>query len=754
MARTGRSASGARATLDVEDRGGAVVLTFGDDRWRLVVETVPVLNPRRLVHLPTGRTFADEDYAYRVDLAPSAGPGFTGGAHSAISATFLEHRLDADGDATTLTLVGRMDFGRTGPTDIEVEHAFTLRAGSERFEERVSLVHRFGRDTHQIDAYRFGFRKALFDRATSEWRDHADDFTLTAIPTRRWRGQFRDHKVDGYAAKDLFPNSWTGETFPKRAAEAWTWSDGDGGFVIAKYCQEHIEFAVVEGESYASPHRATDSRAGHIATVNGGDFCVIWGGAGRMLGAPGLHFSFDRDHDRFDFGVTTIEVVDGDWEGGNRAYAELMRERGHGTPEGFDPPVHWNELYNLSWRGGTNAPLQTLPQLWEEAGIARDMGAEALYFDPGWDVSEGSTIWAEDRLGPIEDFVARLRDEYGLKLSLHCMVHEWQIQDDESIYRRDANGDIVQWGLIYRGGMVCPGSRSWQEQKAARLIALAEGGASFFMIDFTSYAIRSIGRNYYSMDSVRRGPRDDTEAAPESPCWATDHGHSVPMTLEEHAAGIDEVIRRVRAAHPDVVIESHDEITGGAGDYVPLYFQHEEGRSFTERWGFEYMWDCYGDLLAGKALSLYEYNLAYDLPLYLHINLQFDSPNALGFWWYASTCRHLGIGGLTPSDPRWSGHRRAMARYRELKPRFAHGRFVGLAPSAHVHVLDDSRSAVVTLFNLTSHRDSLEFELDPVRLGLLADTELSGDGVVVENGRRMLRVEVDALTPWVGEIGW
>ena len=33
------------------------------------------------------------------------------------------------------------------------------------------------------------------------------------------------------------------------------------------------------------------------------------------------------------------------------------------------------------------------------------------------------------------------------------------------------------------------------------------------------------------------------------------------------------------------------------------------------------------------------------LPLYIHIDLRTDNRNALVFWWYASTCRHLGIGG-------------------------------------------------------------------------------------------------------------
>ena len=49
------------------------------------------------------------------------------------------------------------------------------------------------------------------------------------------------------------------------------------------------------------------------------------------------------------------------------------------------------------------------------------------------------------------------------------------------------------------------------------------------------------------------------------------------------------------------------------------------------------------DLLSGKALCLYYYNLACDIPLYDHITMEDDNDAGLSFWWYASTVRHLGI---------------------------------------------------------------------------------------------------------------
>ncbi|MFX1567688.1 MAG: hypothetical protein ACFFCV_04890 [Promethearchaeota archaeon] len=65
------------------------------------------------------------------------------------------------------------------------------------------------------------------------------------------------------------------------------------------------------------------------------------------------------------------------------------------------------------------------------------------------------------------------------------------------------------------------------------------------------------------------------------------------------------------------------------------------------------MWNPMQDLLSGRSTQLFEYNLAYSIPLYLHINENSDNDKMLQFWWYASLARHLGIGGLKDkSDPK------------------------------------------------------------------------------------------------------
>jgi hypothetical protein len=44
------------------------------------------------------------------------------------------------------------------------------------------------------------------------------------------------------------------------------------------------------------------------------------------------------------------------------------------------------------------------------------------------------------------------------------------------------------------------------------------------------------------------------------------------------------------------------------------------------------MWNPTDDLLSRRAVSLYCYNLAYSLPLHLHVNLKRDNESALVFW--------------------------------------------------------------------------------------------------------------------------
>ena len=229
--------------------------------------------------------------------------------------------------------------------------------------------------------------------------------------------------------------------------------------------------------------------------------------------------------------------------------------------------------------------------------------------------------------------------------------------------------------------------------------------------------------------------------------WDQNHGHSVPARLEEHVQATCRLARMVHAEYPDSLIEMHDPAMGGDRTRaVPIYYGHgqcPEGEQycgpagFDTVWAFELMWMPMNDLLSGRAIALYYYNLAYSLPLYIHIDLRTDNQNALVFWWNASTCRHLGIGGTHPDAAVRQAQKDSMSDYRRLKRYFASGRFYGIDELTHVHSDAEGKSAVTNCFNLDGDAVEREIHFDPACFGLSpSQTYQFSSGVFQQTGRK------------------
>ncbi len=374
-------------------------------------------------------------------------------------------------------------------------------------------------------------------------------------------------------------------------------------------------------------------------------------------------------------GISRYEVVSGDWQEGYAAFRRYFDMQGYVPPENFDPPVHWNQLYDMtSWHtisgyDDRRQELYTLAALWGEARKARDYHCESLYLDPGWDTAFGSAIWDEARLGPQAEFVARLREDYDLGLSLHCPLAAWC---ETSCYpaealRMDEDGERVP-------GAVCSGSRQYLEMKAERLLKLCEDGATFLMYDGTNYT---------------------------GPCCDPNHGHPIPHTPDDQASNYRWLCEVVQEKYPEVLIELHDVHGSGTKRAIlPKHFPHRPGWN-VENWGNEYMWTTFEDLFTGKMKYLDYVNRAYSLPMYLHISLINDNEHGLALWYTASTCRHLGIGGTHPNPVVATAQKGHMAKYRQLKRFFAQGHYFGLDENTHLHYLPDVQEAVLLLFNFT-----------------------------------------------------
>jgi hypothetical protein len=243
-----------------------------------------------------------------------------------------------------------------------------------------------------------------------------------------------------------------------------------------------------------------------------------------------------------------------------------------------------------------------------------------------------------------------------------------------------------------RLGELCTSSPAYIETKVARLKELCKNGAYFLMYDGSWFP---------------------------GECWDKSHGHALPVTHQEHVDAILKIQQKLHEAYPDVLIEQHDPMTGpGTPRYVPTYFMHGKPGAFDELWGYEYMVESMDDILTRRACSLYYFNLAYSIPMYLHIDLRKDNDQAMMFWWYASTCRHLGVGGKHTNPAVWEAHKNAMRKYNELKRFYAQGKFYGLDETVHVHTLADVEKSVIDVFNLENKaaQKQIKFRLSEIGL--------------------------------------
>jgi hypothetical protein len=273
---------------------------------------------------------------------------------------------------------------------------------------------------------------------------------------------------------------------------------------------------------------------------------------------------------------------------------------------------------------------------------------------------------------------------------------------------------------------LCGASVQYVEETRSRLEALARAGARFFMFDGTMH---------------------------NGDCWDPEHGHRVPSGREEHVEATNKLARQIHAKYPDVLIEMHDQMVGGTRlRYVPTYYGQGRGRlaedavnsaGFDSVWAFELMWDPMTDLVGGHSIALYYYNLAYSLPLYLHIDLRKDNAQCLMFWWNASTCRHLGIGGTHPDPGVQKAQKEAMATYRRLQSFFKAGTFYGLDEMVHVHVHPTEPAAVINCFNLEEHAVNRRIELHPRKLGLEAMGPYQIKGATAQRAEERYIIDVE-----------
>lgn len=613
---------------------------------------------------------------------------------------------------------------------LRVEQRFVLPGDKPFMEERITLENNSASPVVLTD-FEAGFQRRLTD-AVARPLPEVDGDRFAAVPFRirptDSPGHVNDFSIGdltttpGFEMRqnDMLANGFLPSRH--RSSEGWMWKHGEQALGLFKFNQDGMEFSVLS------------------TSVREDGLWLRFGGACLVAGEPAALTTLAPGQ-KLPLGVTRYQNVKGDYAAVAYAFREMLDGNGCRFPRDYNPPVHWNELYDNpeywpttpgDWevlragRERLRAKTYTREFVEQEAVKAKAYGCEALYLDPGWDTAFGTFLWDEARLGPLQQFVGEMKDRHGLAVALHCPLAPWVSHalfrlDDagraswpRDALRKDAQGELIE-------GSVCLGSRSYLDEAEKRLTALCAAGVRFLMFDGNFW----IGG-----------------------CWHPDHGHPVPYRRDDHIRANLELAQRIHGKFPGVLIEMHDMITGGTRvRWTPVYYKYGLPGSYDENWGFELMWNPFQSLRDGQARALYYYSLGCNVPVYLHIDLREDNEHGMVLWWFASTCRHLGIGGTHANPSVAETQKHAMRRYRQLERFYKRGEFIGVNEEIHLHVLREENAFVVNLFNLSDQRRRIEGAVPVERLGVATDRFYTRDKGWVWFDKNTLRVSHE-LPPW------
>lgn len=698
-----------------------------------------VMYPSNVMDIKNNYYYADLPYYYSINDLDRVFP------------KYLSHEILEFQDSRKLILEGLLD-------DVCIKQEYVLKNNEPILEELITLKNET-KKVIKINNLGFGFAKNIRD-LTGWWSKDIIGSDFTAVPFMRdMRGKHGDYEK--FTIKDLVSKQgsyrldWKGPVakIPSSefGAEGWVWNNSNGGMLVAKHNPYEIEFSLLRVHWYNEIEQSLSTDDPRQLR------CLLRiGGIGIWHGEPEIAREL-KPGESLIFGKTRYTFVDSNWKSGYYAFRDFMNEEGHGLTRNYRPLVHWNELYDnpLWWIGqGIQEKRQEyyrLEDMEAEALKAKELGCEALYLDPGWDIRMGSDIWAGDRMVALPDFIEKMRSVYGLEVALHNTFASWADSRDfpAEVVRADKEGKTIN--------EICGGSKLFIETKATRIKELAKNGVKFFMIDGTWFS---------------------------GTCYNTGHGHDIPYTRRQHCEAIFQLVQSIKKEYPDVIIEMHDPVLSGDVRYTQCHYKHALPNSFNDLWACEYMWDPLDDILTGRAISLYYYNLAYEIPLYIHIDLRKDNMNALAFWWFASTCRHFGVGGKEPGkeiwkfhqewlnhvyrpfldvttrdfhkhDPYplpalWSVHKEAMSQYIKLKEFFVYGKFYGIDETIHIHALK-GKGAVAVVFNLSEQHETRTIALKAEDIDLIDFNELivGGSEYELKGDDLLLSISIEKHSPKV-----
>jgi hypothetical protein len=322
-----------------EEEGGIVVtctggegqgdpVEIGNDAFLLRIGITDGLNPYYLFDRKNKVLLADGDYYY----------GF--GRPRRVEVEIRE--LPGHGKKVAFT-------GFT--EELKVTHRFVFPKGQDWFEEYVVLENICGR---MLDMslgainLRHGFNSVIgaarrADSLSGDWR-------LLAVPFLIETGSGARQE---YRLKEFMAGA------PREmASEGWIITNDRCGILVNKYSQDQMEYAVV------SNHLPAAGAAGDTSKSR-----IVWGGAALHHGDPEAAVQF-LPGQSLRLGLNRYSCFTGHWMHGFRLFRDFMDSKGHHFPQGFNPPVHWNEIYdNPHWWNAPDTPEKgrgsTVLQIWK-----------------------------------------------------------------------------------------------------------------------------------------------------------------------------------------------------------------------------------------------------------------------------------------------------------------------------------------------------------------------------------------------------
>lgn len=336
-------------------------------------------------------------------------------------------------------------------------------------------------------------------------------------------------------------------------------------------------------------------------------------------------------------------------------YAQVGRE--HWYPRNqlaASRPVEWNHWWSYEDKTIDEATFRA------NVDAAARLGVEVCTLDAGWfGAADPATHWYEQRgdwdLVNTARFPSGIRalSDYtrarGMKFGLWCEIEAI----GKSARLAEARPELVATRGGERLGYVCMGSpagQEWAFQTLDRLIR--EHGCDWIKLDF-------------NLD-------------PGAGCDRTDHGHGAGDGLYAHYRGYYRLLERVRAAHPEVVLEN----CSSGGLRIDLGIMRQTHMTFLSDpdWPEHSLQTFWGvsDLLAPDVCLHWGYC---DWAHTTHRYQNFDPhdpnlrPHQLDYYTRISMLHLFGLSQKLPELPAWVSERlaRHIAVYKTLVRRFVGG---------------------------------------------------------------------------------